>query len=191
MATKRRIQYPGAIYHVTVHALDELWPFDDDVARELCLADTAAAFSKYGIECHGYVLMTNHFHFCVRTPDGGGLPDAMQQLNSNVARRYNRRHKRRGRVLLAPYHTVLIEEQSHLLEVARYDVLNPVRAGMCARPADYAWSSYRALAGLERRPPRFLTTRWIHAQLGGPAGYAAFVAEGAPAPTVEGLLLAA
>jgi hypothetical protein len=94
-------------------------------------------------------------------------------------------------VLESPYHAELIERQAHLLEVARYDVLNPVRAGMVDDPADYRWSSYRALAGLDRRPPRFPTTAWILDQLGGAARYRAFVAEGAPAHTVPGLLLAA
>jgi len=114
----------------------------------------------------------------------------MQQLNANGARRHNRTHERRGRVLLAPYHAELIEEQAHLLEVIRYDVLNPVRAGMVDHPADYRWSSYRATAGLVLRP-RFLTTEWVLGRLGGPDGYRRFVADGCRAATVRGLLLAA
>jgi REP element-mobilizing transposase RayT len=190
MPTPRRILYPGAIYHVTVKAIDGLWPFKEPVARELVLVDLAKALAKFDIECHGYVVMSNHFHLLLRTPTGG-LPNAMQQLNSTLAKRFNRDAHRRGPVLESPYHTELIERQGHLLEVARYDVLNPVRAAMVTDPGDYEWSSYRVLAGLASRRPRFLTTSWILDQLGGAAGYRAFVAEGAPARTVPGLLLAA
>jgi REP element-mobilizing transposase RayT len=190
MPTPRRILYPGAIYHVTVKAIDGLWPFKEPVARELVLVDLAKALTKFELECHGFVVMSNHFHLLLRTPTGG-LPNAMQQLNSTLAKRFNRDAGRRGPVLEAPYHTELIERQGHLLEVARYDVLNPVRAGMVDHPGDYEWSSYRVLAGLTERRPRFLTTGWILDQLGGAAGYRAFVAEGAPARTVPGLLLAA
>jgi REP element-mobilizing transposase RayT len=189
MATKRRMLYPGAIGHVTVHSLDDLWPFEDDLERELCLVRFDLAFRTHRIECHAYVVMSNHFHLCLRMPEGG-LPEAMQDVNSWLAKRYNRRRGRRGPVLVAPYHLELIEEQSHLLEVIRYDVLNPVRAGMVADPADYRWSSYRATAGLAPRP-RFLATEWTLAQLGGPDRYRRFVAEGLPAATVPGLLLAA
>lgn len=180
---------PGAIYHVTVHSLDELWPLDNDVARERCLAYIDRALSAHRIECHAFCLMSNHLHLLLRTPDGG-LPEAMQQLNSNLARSYNRQRRRRGPVLLAPYDAVLVERQEHLVHVARYDVLNPVRAGICAAAEEWPWSSYRATSGTAPRP-RFLTTEWILAQLGGPIGYRRFVAEGSANATIEGLLLLA
>jgi hypothetical protein len=84
----------------------------------------------------------------------------------------------------------LVEDQAHLLEVAPYDALNPVRAGLVHEPGDWPWSRYRATAGLARRP-RFLTTDWLLAQLGGVEGYHSFVGDGCPAATVDALLLAA
>jgi REP element-mobilizing transposase RayT len=187
MPTPRRILYPGAIYHATVHSLDELWPWEDDVARARCLVEMNRALRGHGVQCHAYCVMSNHFHLLLRTPEGG-LSEAMQQLNTNVARAANRRLRRRGRVLLAPYDARLVEDQSYLVEVARYVVLNPVRAGICTDPSEYRWSSYRMTAGLAPRLP-FVTTDWLLAQLGGPTGYRTFVAEGSPAATIEELLL--
>jgi putative transposase len=189
MASRPRVQYPGAIYHVTVKALAGLWPLDRDSARERCLRRIDEALRDHPMECHAYCLMTNHFHLLLRTP-GCGLPEAMQQLNGAFALDYNRRMRRRGRVLESPYGAVLIEQQAHLLEVARYVVLSPVRADMCAAAEDWLLSSCRATAGLARRP-RFLTTDWLLGQLHGPNGYRRFVAEGSPAATLDGLLLAA
>jgi putative transposase len=189
MSNARRIVFPGGMYHVNTCSLWELPVLGTDVLRELFLDQLARAVEKYRWLCDAYCLMTNHYHLSLRTPEGQ-LSEGMQQLNGNFARIYNKRATRRGPVWETRFFDKPVETDAHLLESARYVVLNPVEAGMCDDPADYRWSSYRATAGLAARP-RFLTTDWLLAQLGGPAGYRRFVAEGAPGATLEGVLLAA
>jgi hypothetical protein len=75
----------------------------------------------------------------------------MRQLNGVYAQRFNRRHGRVGHLFQARFHSTLIEQDEHLLAVSSYLPLNPVRAGLCADPATWRWSSYRATIGLD--PP--------------------------------------
>ncbi len=191
MATPRRTLFEGAAYHVTVRAVDGQPMFDGDVFRLAFLAQLARVVDDYAWLCDAYCLMTNHFHLALRTPERG-LPEGMQQLNTWLAVNFNRRRepRRRGRVLEAPYGATLIERQEHLLEVARYVPNNPVRARMVRSAAAYEWSSYRATAGLAPKP-RFLTTDWLLAQLGGPERYSAFVAAGRRIRSLDEILLAA
>jgi hypothetical protein len=135
--------------------------------------------------------MTNHSHLLVRTPLGN-IATTMRRLNSRYALQYNRRHRRIGHLFQDRYHSVLIEREGHVLEVARYIVLNPVRAQVCDRADDWPWSSYRATAGYVPRPT-FLKLRWLLDQFD-PDGEAAktryvdFVAAGSQASSLEGLL---
>ncbi|HEU5163040.1 MAG TPA: hypothetical protein VFV54_07840, partial [Thermoanaerobaculia bacterium] len=93
------------------------------------------------------------------------LSRGMQWLNGRYAQKFNKRHKRVGHLFQGRFHAELVEKQSHLLELARYVVLNPVRAGIVDRPEDYRWSSYRATVGLEAAPS-WLTSSWIISQFG-------------------------
>jgi putative transposase len=188
MARPLRIQFEGAIYHITTRAITTL--FTDAVEREYFLHLLAKVIAKYGWICHAYCLMGNHFHLLIETPQSN-LALGMRELNSSYAQFFNHRHGRRGPLCEQRYGAVLIESESHLLEVARYIVLNPVRAGLCKRAEDWPWSSYRATAGLTRTPS-FLHTDWLLEQFGGKRErYREFVAEGAPAASLPGLLLAA
>jgi REP element-mobilizing transposase RayT len=131
-----------------------------------------------------YCLMTNHYHFVVRLTDDG-LSHGMQQLNGNFSRRMNAIHGRTntGHLFKNRFHSEPITRQEHLREACRYDVLNPVTAGVCGRAEDWPWSSYLACAGLAPAP-RFLAVDEL-LTLFGPtpaaarAAYRAFVAEGA------------
>lgn len=77
----------------------------------------------------------------------------MHWLNTKYVQWFNRRHDRCGHLYQRRFEAKLIERESHLLEVARYVILNPVRAHMVAHPAEYRWSSYHATLGLEAAPP--------------------------------------
>lgn len=125
--------------------------------------------------------MTNHYLVIVETPDGN-LSMGMRQLNGVYTVRFNRRHRRVGHVFQGRYHAVPVQKETCLLELTRYVVLNPMRAGIVARAGEWPWSSYRAMIG-DVNPPKWLEPNWLLAQLGKLRGeaverYARFVSEG-------------
>jgi putative transposase len=108
--------------------------------------------------------MTNHFHLLLETPDAN-LSKAIHQFNSVYTQAFNRRHGRVGHVLQGRFKSIVVDWDAYLLELCRYIVLNPVRAGMVKEPGKYPWSSYRATAGLGKKP-NFLAVDWIREQFG-------------------------
>lgn len=155
--------------------------FHDAIDRDIFLSTLQRAVSRYGWLCHAYCLMGTHYHLMLETPRAG-LAHGMRWLNSVFAQASNARHERRGHLFQGRYKAVLVERDSHSLELARYLSLNPVRAGLCERPEEWPWSSYLATAG-HSPAPSFLTLDWLLGQFGpdtrsGRAGYRAFVRDG-------------
>ena len=109
-----------------------------------CSSETC---SRYEWVLQAYCLMGNHFHLLVTTPEPT-LSVGMQWLNSCYAQWFNWRHAYKGHVFFRRFHSVVIDSDSQLAEVARYVILNPVRARFCTRAEDWCWSSYRAMVGL-------------------------------------------
>ena len=136
----------------------------DDEDRAAFVGLLGRVVERYGLRLHAFCLMDNHYHLLVETPKAN-LAEAMRQLNGVATQAYNRRHRRVGHLFQGRYKAILVERESHLLELARYVVLNPVRAKACASPEEWRWSSYRATAGLEPAPS-FLDVDWILAQFG-------------------------
>ena len=164
MARPLRIECPGALYHVTSRGNGGQPVFLDDVDRESLIAALAEVLESTRWRCHGHCLMGNHYHLLIETPEAN-LSHGMRQLGTVYAQRFNRRYGRSGHVFQGRFKAILVERESHWLELCRYVVLNPVRAGMVHWPEDYRWSSYRATAGLVERPP-WLWTSWVLAQFG-------------------------
>jgi len=162
MARPLRIEYPGAVYHITSRGNARQDIFVDDADRAAFLEILAKAVDRFNWLCHAYCLMSNHFHLLIETVDPT-LARGMRHLNGVYTQAFNRRHERSGHLLQGRYKAILVEKDSHLLELARYVVLNPVRAGMVRSCKDWRWSSYRATAGLESAFS-FLTTEWILSQ---------------------------
>jgi hypothetical protein len=106
--------------------------------------------------------MNNHYHLVIETPDGN-LSKGMRQLNGVYTMRFNRRHGSVGHVFQGRYKAILVQKESHLLEVCRYVVLNPVRAKVVERPERWRWSSYRGMAGIEKAHS-CLTADWVLGQ---------------------------
>lgn len=119
----------------------------------------AECVERYNLVCHAFCLMPNHYHLLIETPDGNLAP-AMKHLNGVYSQAFNRRHDKVGHVLQGRYKAIVVEKESHLLEVCRYIVLNPVRAKLVSTPGEWRWSSYRSQVG-EARAPRFLTIDWL------------------------------
>ena len=180
MARPLRIQFPGALYHVTARGNERKAIVRDDKDRRSFRAHLGRGVSRFDWRLRAWCLMTTHYHLVVETPKPN-LARGLQWLNSAYAQWFNRRHVRYGHLFGGRYAAVLVEEERHALEACRYVVLNPVRAGICADPADWPWSSYRASAGLEPPPP-FLSLDWLEAEFGpdrrqAQARYRAFVAD--------------
>lgn len=181
MARPLRIEYPGALYHVTARGNARQDIFLDDEDRQRFLGVLARVVSRCHLLLHAYCLMDNHFHLVVETPEGN-LSNVMRQLNGVYTQAFNRRHGRVGHVLQGRFKAIIVDRESYLLEVCRYVVLNPVRAKTTRKPDSYQWSSYRATAGLTPTPP-YLTIDWLLSQCGRQRAaaqrkYQAFVAEG-------------
>jgi putative transposase len=139
------------------------------------------ALGRYGVRCYAYCLMPNHLHLLL---DGSqeAISQAMWRANGRYAQWFNRTYGLTGHVFQGRFCSEPIESEEHLLELARYIVNNPVRAGLVEEASDWPWSSMRAALALVR-PPRFLTTRRLLAHFGrddqtARARLAAFVAEG-------------
>lgn len=162
MARPLRVEYPGALYHVTCRGNAREAIFFADPDRELFLQVLAQVVERFNWLCHAYCLMTNHYHLLVETVDPT-LARGMRQLDGVYTQALNRRHLRTGHVFQGRYRAILVEKDAYLLELARYVVLNPVRARAVRTARDWPWSSYRATAGIELAPS-FVTPDWILAQ---------------------------
>jgi putative transposase len=178
------MQAPGAVYHVTTRGVRQLEIYTDvrDRLRFLQLLGQIVQLREW--RCHTYCLMTNHYHLLIETPHGD-ISLGMQRLNGMYAQWFNWRHGHEGHLFDRRFGAVLVEGYAHLLELARYIVLNPVRAGLCRHAAEWRWSSYPAMVGSCDRPA-FLTTAWILSLFSDHGRraqelYAEFVAAGAEA----------
>ena len=146
MARPLRIEYPGAVYHVTARGNARAAIFLGDDDRRCFLALFAEAVERRGWACYAYCLMDNHYHLLIETASAN-LSRGMRHLNGVYTQRFNRAHGRVGHLFQGRYKAILVEKQAYLLELCRYVVLNPVRAGMVAGPGDWVWSSYRETVG--------------------------------------------
>jgi hypothetical protein len=101
--------------------------------------------------------MGNHYHLVIETPEGN-LVSGVRRLNGVYAQWFNRRHGRVGHLFQGRYKSIIVERESYLLELCRYVVLNPVRAGIVSQPGDWKWSSYLATIGYLDKP------KWLDAE---------------------------
>lgn len=113
----------------------------------------------------GYCLMPNHYHLVLEMP-AGDLSSGMQWLNGRYAQDFNQRHGVDGHLFQGRFYSGQVEGDGHLLELSRYLAWNPVVAGLCRRPQDWQWSSYRAVAGYARSAPKFFDVRRVRELFG-------------------------
>ena len=190
MSRPLRLEFPDALYHITARGDRREAIFEDDDDRRTFLLTLAQVVKRFNWLCYAYCLMDNHYHLLIQTPDGN-LSKGMRQLNGVFTQISNRRHQRVGHLFQGRFKAILVDGDAYLLELARYIVLNPVRAGMKKKPANWPWSSYRASMGLVAAE-EFLAVDGLLAQFAQRRGtaqarYAQFVAEGmhAPSPWAE------
>ena len=151
MARPLRLEYPGALYHVTARGDRRDWIVLDDGDRRAFVERLGRAVERYNWTLYAYCLMGNHYHLLVGTPDAN-LSRGMQWLNGVYTQSFNRRHGRVGHVFQGRYKAILVEREAYLLELCRYIDLNPVRAGLVANAEEWPWGSHRATRCLETAP---------------------------------------
>jgi putative transposase len=141
MSRPLRLEFAGALYHITSRGNDRNLIYLQDDDFELFLQILANVCERYNWVVHAYCLMSNHYHLLVETPDAN-LSQGMRQLNGVVTQSMNRKHHRVGHLLQGRYKAILVEKDAYLLELCRYIVLNPVRANMVSSPDEWPWSSW-------------------------------------------------
>ncbi|MFH1846882.1 MAG: transposase [Candidatus Omnitrophota bacterium] len=159
MARPLRIEYPGAMYHVTSRGNDGQEIFKSDRDRERFLGYLTQVKDKFKTTIHVYNLMTNHYHLEIETPEGN-LSKVMQYINSSYTLYYNTKRRKKGHLFQGRYKAILVEKNEYMKELSRYIHLNPIKAKMVERPEEYEWSSYRYYLNSKGKPD-FLETDFI------------------------------
>ncbi len=150
MARPLRIEYAEAVYHVTARGNGRRAIVGDDRDRDRWLWLLGRTVGARHWRVFAFALMDNHFHLFCQTPEAN-LSAGMRDLNGGYAGYFNARHRRSGHLFGGRFKAVLVESQGHWLEVSRYVHLNPVRAGLVARPEQWKWSSCRGYHRAARR----------------------------------------
>jgi len=159
MSRPLRIEFSGAVYHITSRGNGKQKIFFKDNDRKIFLNLLWEVVERERWICYAYCLMDNHYHLLVETKRPN-LSRGMRELNGIYAQKLNYIKNSVGHVFQSRYKSILVEKDNYLLELCRYIVLNPVRAKMVRNPEDWKWSSYRATLGL-KEAPRHLNTAWV------------------------------
>jgi putative transposase len=159
MARPLRIEYPGAFYHITSRGNERKAVFKSERDREKFLSYLGSATERYAAIVHVYCLMDNHYHLLLETP-AGNLSQIMHHINGAYTTYYNTKRERSGHLFQGRFKAILIEADEYAKELSRYMHLNPIRAGMCAHPEEYPWSSCRYYT-VETKAPDWLQRGFI------------------------------
>jgi len=143
MARSLRIEFEGALYHVTARGNERKRIFFSRTDYDKFLHYVAEAKKKHGIKIHCYVLMSNHYHLVIETPEAN-ISRAMHYINSSYTTYINIKRKRSGHLFQGRFKAIVVDCDNYLAELSRYIHLNPVRAKMVEKPAGYPYSSYKA-----------------------------------------------
>ncbi len=181
MARPLRLEFVGALYHVTSrgNARDDIYLSDED--RVAWLATLGQVCTRFNWVCHAYCQMIDHYHIVIETPDAN-LSQGMRQLNGAYTQLFNRTHSRAGPIFQGRFKAILVDKESYLLDLARYVVLNPLRAMMVRQLERWPWSSYRATCGQAPQPDwlqtDFILSQFARQRARARVKYIAFVDEG-------------
>jgi len=161
-----------------MHAVadERLFAAHEDARRFLSIIGDAVSCA---LEVHSYCLMPTHVHLLIRDPNAE-VSAVMRDVNGRYSRWFNHRRGRRGPLFAGRFHRTTVGSDSHLLAAVRYIAMNPVESGLCKRPAEWRWSSHRAIAGLTP-VPAFLRADFVIGMLGSREAYVRFVEGETPA----------
>ncbi len=163
MSRPLRIEFPGAVYHVTSRGDRREAIYLDDADRLAQLAIVGQAMVRFDAQVLSYCLMGNHFHLVLHTRQAN-LSRLMRHLNGVYTQAYNRRHGLVGHLFQGRFKAILVDRDAYLLALCRYVERNPVAAGMVVAAGDWPWSSYRAHVGAAPTPD-WLDSDGLHGHL--------------------------
>ncbi|MFA9218877.1 MAG: transposase [Sphingomonadaceae bacterium] len=159
MTRPLRLQFAGALYHVTARGDRRQHIYLDDSDHLAWLAMMAHVCQRHRFRVHSFCMMPNHYHLLLETLESN-LARGMRQLNGQYSQYFNRRHDLVGHLFQGRYKAILVQKESYLLELSRYVVLNPVRAKLCTAVDDWRWSSYPLTTG-RYTAPDWLDIEWL------------------------------
>ena len=174
MARPLRIQYPGAVYHITCRGNARADIYKDNKDRKAFLEILTESQKIYSIKIYSYVLMNNHYHLLIETPKGN-LSEYMRHFNMRYTSHYNRRHKKTGHIYQGRFKSILVDKDTYLTMLSRYIHLNPVRIkGMKKKPykekmkylEKYKWSSLSGYID-KREKQEFVDYKLVLEEYGG------------------------
>ncbi len=165
MARQWRIEYPGAYYHVLSRGNGNQYIFLSDQDRFNFLALLKELSERFNIHIYAYVLMGNHYHLLLKTPEAN-LSKAMQWFGTTYTRRFNMLNDKNGHLFQGRFKSIIVENDAYLLRLSLYIHRNPLRAGTVDRLADFRWSSYLYYA-YGKKAPSWLKTNLILNQMNG------------------------
>ena len=169
MARPIRIEFAGAVYHVTARGNERRAIFYGDEDRQVFLATVGEMVGRFGVRVLAYCLMPNHYHLVVGTPRAN-LSAAVGWLQLTYTARFNARHRRSGHLFQGRFKAVVVAADEYGRWLVEYVHLNPVRPRQKTVPlaleragelAGYAWSSHRDYAGLRRKAVEWLCLDWL------------------------------
>lgn len=164
MGRPLRVEYAGALYHITSRGNERKKIFLEDRDRKKFLGILEDYQDRYGILIHSFVLMDNHYHLVLETPRGN-LLKVMHGLNGGYTGYFNRKYGRSGHLFQGRYKGIMVDKDSYLTALSRYVHLNPVRARVVERPEQYRWSSYSGYIG-RGKEYEWVEYAWILSQFG-------------------------
>ena len=163
MSRPLRIEFPGAVYHVTSRGDRREAIYRDDADRVAQLEVIAQATDRFDATVLAYCLMGNHYHLVLHTREAN-LSRLMRHVNGVYTQHFNRRHGLAGHVFQGRFKAILVDRDAYLLALCRYVERNPVAAKMVAAAADWPWSSYRAHT-CQSPTPNWLDSDGLHGYL--------------------------
>jgi putative transposase len=164
MTRPLRLEFPGALYHVTSRGDRSEDIYCDTGDRYAWLEIMGLTAARFNFVVHAYCQMGNHYHLLLETREAN-LSQGMRQLNGLYSQHFNRRHGVVGHLFQGRYKAILVQKDGYLLELARYIVLNPLRANVVKKLGDWPWSSHHFTMG-RTAAPTWLNTDWLLSQFG-------------------------
>lgn len=164
MARLPRLIVPNQPHHIIQRGTDGTTTFRDDQDFRVFLHWLREGAAEYKVAIHAYVLMSNHIHLLASPADAEGMAKMMQWIGRHYVPYFNKRYSRIGTLWQGRYRTSVIDTERYFMACSRYIELNPVRAGLCHAPEEYAWSSYRHHVGLQ--PDTLITDHALYWSLG-------------------------